>query len=264
MMDTPPDVQTKEKVVGVVTSLIDRGLFRIGNRTSAQSEKASTYGVSVFEPQHAVIDEAARTITFEYPGKKNVPQRQVITDPVIFEKFREVKAWSAAHPCRDDAGNPKLFCYNAGTRERPVSVPIEGKDISRHLERYTFDDPDLGRVSLNPHQFRSFHANRILQEGMAAGKTYEQSLWDVADALGHFKRDKAGEWEPATQTAEDNYIEQEDVDRYGSYRTAKLPLYKLVLAQMTAESGQDLAGGQREDVIDYLANHPESEAWKGL
>lgn len=256
------NVQSKEKVVGVVVGLIDRGLFRIGNETSSKRDDTPTYGVSVFKPEHAKLDRSSKSVTFTYPGKKNVPQEKSIQNTKIFNAFAEVKDWEEKHPCRDANGERKLFCYNAGTPSNPKSVPLQGKDISDFLDRYTTTDPELGEVGVNPHIFRSFHANRILREQMAGGKTYEQALRVVAEELGHKERTKDGQWRLNTKTAQKSYLSEELVSRYGSGRTANNHKYKIVKDLISKESGDNVSGWGRTEIVEYLRRNPESRAWE--
>lgn len=254
--------QTLAKLCAVIVGLIDEAKFRIGNETSPEH---GTYGVSTLKPEHVIIDDKNKTLTFEYLGKRGEAQTQIIDDPTLFNAFMAVFEWQDQYPC-EKKGSRRLFCWN----DRGISTPVKDSDVREYLAPF----------GVKPHDFRSYFANTTLQNQINAGKVYEDIIIEIGKQLGHHRRAKMTAPEcakndgsiidgmcvfPTGKTAEKSYIMHELVDKYSKGRTAKNPQYYTAKTHIaTITKRPDVYEWTRTQLLEYLKRNSKSKAWQDI
>lgn len=111
---------SRDKVLAVVVSLLDRTLLRIGNEEYARSN--SSYGLTTLRDRHARV--GTRRIALRFRGKTGKPQQVVLSDAQLARIVRR---------CQELPGQ-SLFQY-LGEDARPH--PLRSTDVNAFLAEST-------------------------------------------------------------------------------------------------------------------------------
>lgn len=107
----------RERVLALVTRLINEGCFRVGGERYA--EENGSHGISTLCVEH--FSCTTSSLRFAYVGKKGVAQKKVITDPEVVALMQQV----AALPGK------RLFQYlDAEGRARQVT----GREVNAYIK----------------------------------------------------------------------------------------------------------------------------------
>ena len=108
---------TRERVAAGVVRLIIEKFFRVGSERYAREN--GTYGISTLRKKHVRID--GPMITFSYPGKRAIAQRQVVHDQSLARFVTELTA----------TPGPRLFRY----RSDSAWCDLTARDVNAYLQR---------------------------------------------------------------------------------------------------------------------------------
>lgn len=121
----------REKVLAVMTRLINSLYFRVGTETSAKHYR--TYGITTLQNKHLTIGENGELI-FDFVGKSHVKHRKVLVDEDLAALMTELKSLGKAR---------KLFNYlNGDGQPRPVR-PQDLNDYIKEATDSMFSAKDL-------------------------------------------------------------------------------------------------------------------------
>lgn len=110
---------SREKVLALIVTLLDRTHLRVGNREYAKNNR--TYGLTTLLDRHATVDGAR--ITFRFKGKHG--KLNAVT-------LRDARLARAVHRCRDVPGQ-SLFQYETDAGPHDVT----STDVNAYLREVT-------------------------------------------------------------------------------------------------------------------------------
>jgi DNA topoisomerase-1 len=167
----------------VVTRLIDKTGFRIGSDEDTLASKKA-YGATTLQARHVMV--SGDTVTFAFSGKKGVPIRKTIEDPVlarvIGERLQNLKSRDPLFKTSDKAvrdymaqhapgHTPKDFRTRHATamaldlvkRQPKPSTPREAKqarlEIAKKVSEFLGNTPTVALASyINPVVFAKWKA----------------------------------------------------------------------------------------------------------
>ena len=108
---------TRDRVAAGVVRLIIEKFFRVGSERYAREN--GTFGIATLRKKHVRID--GPMITFSYPGKRSIAQRQVVHDPSLARFVTELVA----------TPGPRLFRY----RNDSGWSDLTARDVNAYLRR---------------------------------------------------------------------------------------------------------------------------------
>ncbi len=112
----------REKVLAVMTRLINSLYFRVGTEKSAKHYR--TYGITTLQNKHLTIGKKGELI-FDFVGKSHVKHRKVLVDEELAAVMAEIKSLGRAR---------KLFNYlNGDGKPRPVRP----EELNQYLKEAT-------------------------------------------------------------------------------------------------------------------------------
>ena len=121
----------REKVLAVMTRLINSLYFRVGTEKSAKHYR--TYGITTLQNKHLTIGKKGELI-FDFVGKSHVKHRKVLVDEELAALMTELKSIGRAR---------KLFNYlNGDGKPRPVR-PGELNNYIKEATDSAFSAKDL-------------------------------------------------------------------------------------------------------------------------
>lgn len=112
----------REKVLAVMTRLINSLYFRVGTEKSAKHYR--TYGITTLQNKHLSFGENGELI-FDFVGKSHVKHRKVLVDQELADVMKELKALGKAK---------KLFNYINGDGK---PSPVRPHDLNSYLKDAT-------------------------------------------------------------------------------------------------------------------------------
>lgn len=153
----------REKVLAVMTRLINELYFRVGSREGV--EKNRTYGITTLRKQHVRVDPGGQ-LQFSFDGKHHVHHRVVLVDEHLGRLVGELKA---------HRGGP-LFSYLNGDGGWHG---VRGKDVNQYLKSI------LGR-EFTAKDFRTWHGTMIVAKELAKigpGKNPRERKRNIVQAV---------------------------------------------------------------------------------
>ena len=112
----------REKVLAVMTRLINSLYIRIGSAKSVENYK--TYGITTLQNRHLEIGRGGKLI-FKFVGKHHIKHRKVLVDKDLAAILKDLQAIGGAR---------KLFNY---LDENGKPRPVKSGDINRYLKQVT-------------------------------------------------------------------------------------------------------------------------------
>jgi DNA topoisomerase IB len=163
----------RERVLSVITRLLDSGLFRVGGDEYAAGEEP-TYGVATLRPEHVHFRRGY--VTFEYLAKGGLERVQTVADPRVRAVLRQL--------VRRRAGQDRLFAYRNGRHWREV----RSDDVNAYLR-------EVSGGEMTAKDFRTWHATVLAAIELAATgpqgsetgcrKAIARAMREVAELLGN-------------------------------------------------------------------------------
>jgi DNA topoisomerase I len=121
----------REKVLAVMTRLINSLYFRVGTEKSAKHYR--TYGITTLQNKHLTIGKKGELV-FDFVGKSHVKHRKVLVDEELAAVMAELKSLGKAR---------KLFNYVNGDGK---PFPVRPEDLNRYIKEAT--DPAFSAKDL--------------------------------------------------------------------------------------------------------------------
>jgi DNA topoisomerase IB/superfamily II DNA or RNA helicase len=178
---------TRNKVIALIATLMNRHLFRIGSKVSrsknSEGELIETYGITQLLPRHIEVSQDD-TVSFTFPGKRGVEWMRTESGPRVVAIIKKLLQ-------NTPLGVP-VFQYEA----EGTMIPVTDTDVRRWLSGFGF----------SPHNFRHYYANLMYtafvkkRRNMGKYKTDKDALHEAA--LDHVS-EKLG---TAAATVERSYI----------------------------------------------------------
>ncbi len=112
----------REKVLAVMTRLINSLYFRVGTEKSAKHYR--TYGITTLQNKHLTIGKKGELI-FDFVGKSHVKHRKVLVDEELAALMTELKSIGGAR---------KLFNYLNGDGK---PSPVRPGELNRYIKEAT-------------------------------------------------------------------------------------------------------------------------------
>jgi DNA topoisomerase I len=229
---TQPDL-TRERVLACATRLLDRGLFRIGSESYAESH--GTFGLATLRCSHVRLGEGG-LVEFEYPAKGAKHREQTVVDPEVHEVVSRLKR---------RRGDPDLLAYKDGRRWRDV----RSDDVNDYLK-------EIAGEEFSAKDFRTWHGTVLAAVALAVAAPASRSKTAAKRAISWAVKDVAESLGNTPAVCRASYIDPRVFDRYRSGWTIAG-----VLEQLGA--GRDDPGAQSEieaAVIDLIRNDTSSDA----
>lgn len=121
----------REKVLAVMTRLINSLYFRVGTEKSAKHYR--TYGITTLQNKHLTIGKRGELV-FDFVGKSHVKHRKVLVDEELAAVMEGLKSLGKAR---------KLFNYLNGDGK---PCPVRPEDLNRYIKEAT--DPAFSAKDL--------------------------------------------------------------------------------------------------------------------
>ncbi len=112
----------REKVLALMTRLINRLYMRMGSKSSVKKYK--TYGITTLQHRHLEIKRGGKLI-FSFVGKHHIKHRKILVDKELASVMKELKNLK---------GNRKLFRY---VGEDGKIYPVKPGHINNYLKEIT-------------------------------------------------------------------------------------------------------------------------------
>jgi DNA topoisomerase IB len=142
--DLDQEGMPRERVLACAVRLLDRGFFRIGGETYAESNE--TYGLATMKKEHVRFD--GPEVVFEYIAKSGKERLQSVVDPAVHEVVAALK--------RRRGGGDELLAYREGKRW----VDVKSMDINTYLKAIAGGD-------YSAKDFRTWHATVLAAQALA-------------------------------------------------------------------------------------------------
>jgi DNA topoisomerase IB len=225
---------TRERVLACATRLLDRGFFRIGSESYAESN--GTYGLATLRRGHVRLGEGG-LVTFEYPAKGAKIAEQAVVDPEVHEVVARLKRR------RGDHG---LLAYREGRRWRD----IRSDEINDYLK-------EIAGEEFSAKDFRTWHGTVLAAVALAVAAPASRSRTAAKRAMSWAVKDVAHYLGNTPAVCRASYIDPRVFDRYRSGWTIAGVLDEL------GTDRRDDPGAQSEidaAVIDLIRNDTSSDA----
>lgn len=188
----------KEKVLAVITKLLDRSRVRIGSAQYARDHQ--TYGLTTLLKKH--VDVKGDEIHFHFTGKSDVPHDFKIKDSKVAQAFKKIQNLRGENLMQyeDDAGRVQR---------------ISSDDINRYLKEISH-----GRFSAK--DFRTWAGSTLAIQYLAKrgppknAKDLKKAVSETAEFVSNELRNEPG-------TAKNNYI---DPDIFKAYQDGRIERLK--------------------------------------
>lgn len=183
----------RERVLACAVRLLDRGFFRIGGESYAETNE--TFGLATIRKEHVKVK--GREVAFEYIAKSGKEQYKSIVDPEVFDVVAALK--------RRRSGSPELLAYKAGREWRDV----KSSDINLYLK-------ELAGREYSAKDFRTWHGTVIAAKALAVSKPAMTSRSARKRAVSRAMQEVAHYLGNTPTVCRQSYVDPRIVDRYES------------------------------------------------
>ena len=115
-----------DTVSAIALRLVSENLFRPGSDRYERENR--THGITTLRKKHVTLER--KRALFEYVGKSNKEQRQVVTDPELLQLIRRLL----------DTPGPRLFRYKSAGAWRDLSAPRLTVFVHRRIGPFSVKD----------------------------------------------------------------------------------------------------------------------------
>ena len=188
----------RERVLACAVRLLDRGFFRIGGETYAESN--DTYGLATMKKEHVRLEGAE--VVFEYIAKSGKERLQSVVDPAVHQVVAALK--------RRRGGGEELLAYRAGTRW----VDIKSMDINAYLKGVSGGD-------YSAKDFRTWHATVLAARALAVSSHAMTSATARKRAVARAIQEVSHYLGNTPAVCRKSYVDPRIIDRFESGWTIK-------------------------------------------
>lgn len=237
--DLEQEGMPRERVLACAVRLLDRGFFRIGGETYAETN--DTYGLATMRKQHVRFE--GREVVFEYPAKSGKERIQSVVDPAVYEVVKALK--------KRRAGGHELLAYKVGNRW----TDVRSADINVYLKHVSGGD-------YSAKDFRTWHATVLMSQALAVSfeamtsktarkRAVTRAIKEVSHYLGNT---------PAV--CRKSYVDPRVIDRFESGWTIGPVINELAEGAVDENDWRDavenavldlIEGPRRSDLVEKVA-----------
>lgn len=225
----------RERALGCAVRLLDRGFFRIGGESYAETN--GSFGLATIRKDHVTL--AGGTVSFEYIAKSGKWRENSVVDRAVFDCVKVLK--------RRRSGGEELLAYKTASGWKDV----RSSDINEYLK-------GLSGGEYSAKDFRTWHATVLASVALAVSfpaarsktarkRAVSRAVQEVSHYLGNT---------PAVCRA--SYIDPRVIDRFESGLTIGGILEEL--GEVDAFGEPSLQGPVEEAVLDLIAGDKRSPA----
>ena len=188
----------KERVLACAVRLLDRGFFRIGGETYAESNE--TYGLATMKKDHVRLEGAE--VVFEYIAKSGKERLQSVVDPAVHQVVAALK--------RRRGGGEELLAYRAGKKW----VDVKSADINVYLKHVSGGD-------YSAKDFRTWHATVLAAQALAVSSNAMSSATARKRAVSRAIQEVSHYLGNTPAVCRKSYVDPRVIDRFESGWTIK-------------------------------------------
>ncbi len=188
----------RERVLACAVRLLDRGFFRIGGETYAESNE--TYGLATMRKEHVRFE--GPQVVFEYIAKSGKDRYQAVVDPAVYEVVRSLK--------RRRGGGDELLAYRSGNRW----IDVKSSDINAYLKHIAGGD-------YSAKDFRTWHATVLAAKALAVSSEAVRSPTARKRAVARAIKEVSHYLGNTPAVCRKSYVDPRVIDRFESGWTIK-------------------------------------------
>jgi DNA topoisomerase IB len=196
--DLEREGMTKDRVLACAVRLLDRGFFRIGGETYAESNE--TYGLATMRKEHVRLEGAE--VIFEYIAKSGKERLQSVVDPAVHQVVAALK--------RRRGGAEELLAYRVGKKW----VDLKSADINVYLKQVSGGD-------YSAKDFRTWHATVLGARALAVSSNAMSSATARKRAVSRAIQEVSHYLGNTPAVCRKSYVDPRVIDRFESGWTIK-------------------------------------------
>jgi DNA topoisomerase IB len=218
---------TRERVLACAVRLLDRGMFRIGGETYAETNE--TFGLATMRKEHVKL--TGRAVIFEYIAKSKKERFLSIVDPDVFEVVKALK--------RRRSGGDELLAYKIGSEWRDV----KSMDINNYLKEISGGD-------YSAKDFRTWHGTVLAAVALAVSTEAFATKTGRKRAVARAFQEASHYLGNTPAVCRKSYVDPRVIDHYESGVTIAGVLEELGDVEVFGEPA--LQGAVEEAVLDLI------------
>ena len=187
------NAMARDRVLACAVRLLDRGFFRIGGETYAETNE--TFGLATMRKEHVKLN--GRTITFEYLAKSKKERFLALVDPEVYDVVAALK--------RRRGGGDELLAYKIGSRWRDV----KSMEINTYLKEISGGD-------YSAKDFRTWHATVLMAVGLAVSTEAFSSQTGRKRAIARAVKETSHYLGNTPAVCRKSYVDPRVIDLYES------------------------------------------------
>jgi DNA topoisomerase I len=223
----------RERVLACAVRLLDRGFFRIGGETYAESN--DTYGLATMRKEHVRFEGAE--VVFEYIAKSGKERVQSVVDPAVHEVVRALK--------RRRGGGDELLAYRAGRQW----VDVKSADINMYLKQ-------ISGPNYSAKDFRTWHATVLAAQALAVSSNALGSQTARKRAVARAIQEVSHYLGNTPAVCRKSYVDPRVIDRFESGWTIGPAIEELGRDELDEPAWQVL---MESAVLDLIEGPKESD-----
>ena len=218
---------TRNRVLACAVRLLDRGMFRIGGETYAETNE--TFGLATIRKEHVKL--ADRMVIFEYIAKSKKERLLSIVDPDVFEVVKALK--------RRRSGGDELLAYKLGSEWRDV----KSMDINAYLKEISGGD-------YSAKDFRTWHGTVLAAVALAVSTEAFATKTGRKRAISRAFQEASHYLGNTPAVCRKSYVDPRVIDRFESGVTIAGVLEDL--GEVDAFGEPALQGAVEDAVLDLI------------
>jgi DNA topoisomerase IB len=218
---------TRERVLACAVRLLDRGMFRIGGETYAETNE--TFGLATMRKEHVTV--SGRMVIFEYIAKSKKERFLSIVDPDVLEVAKALK--------RRRSGGDELLAYKVGSQWRDV----KSMDINNYLKEISGGD-------YSAKDFRTWHGTVLAAVALAVSTEAFATKTGRKRAIARAFQEASHYLGNTPAVCRKSYVDPRVIDRFESGVTIAGVLEEL--GEVEAFGEPALQGTVEEAVLDLI------------
>jgi DNA topoisomerase IB len=225
----------KERALACAVRLLDRGFFRIGGESYAETN--GSFGLATIRKDHVTLQD--NEVVFEFRAKSGKQFERAVVDRAVHECVSVLK--------KRRSGGPELLAYKDGARWRD----IKSTDINEYLKEMTG-----GFYSAK--DFRTWHATVHAAVALAVSFEAVKSKTARKRAISRAVKETALYLGNTPAVCRASYIDPKVIDRFESGVTILGAVDSV--GMMDAFGEPSLQGPVEDAVLDLLLDNRDSPA----
>ena len=221
------DGLTRNRVMACAVRLLDRGFFRIGGETYAETNE--TFGLATMRKEHVKLTD--RMVIFEYVAKSKKERLLSMVDPEVFDVVKALK--------RRRSGGDELLAYKVGNKW----VDVKSMEINAYLKEISGGD-------YSAKDFRTWHGTVLAAVALAVSTEAFRSKTARKRAISRAFQEAAHYLGNTPAVCRKSYVDPRVIDRFESGVTIAGVLEEL--GEVEAFGEPAVQGPVEEAVLDLI------------